>query len=649
MQAREPGIIDLRWLLAGLCLVMALHLHHFALWVTLSVLVLIAWRYLLAHYRRPLPRIYILMPLTIIAGIGIMLNYRGLFGRDASVELLALMLTLKLMEAKTRRDFLLLIFGGYFLTVTTFLFTQTMAYGAAMLLATFTLTATLVGVSHPNGNLHWRFQAKTAASLLAQGAPIMLALFLLFPRVPGPLWGIPQDANKGMSGLSDTMEPGEISELTLSGDIAFRVQFEGKLPPPNQLYWRGPVLWHYDGRSWTMANPKLQLPAESLQLRGSPTRYTITMEPSNRSSMLLLDMPSQLPDNSTTSADLQVLAKSPIRQRIRYQASSHLDYALARDAHPRALQLNLQIPDFDNPRSRALAQSWVDAGKTPEAIVQTALDMFRDGEFYYTLRPPRLGRQPIDDFLFNTRRGFCEHYAGTFVYLMRAAGVPARVVTGYQGGELNPVGDYLIVRQSDAHAWAEVWLDGRGWVRVDPTGAVSPSRIEYGIETAIPDESPLPLLASNKFPLLKKMYLNLDAIDNAWNHWVLDYNQKRQMEFLSSLAGSKLSWQDLAIAMMVAVGVVVLLLSYFVVRVHPARKDELQRLYAVFLRKLQRRGVTHEPQEGPLDFAARAGRALPQQAGQIARITDLYTQMRYRDRTTPESTELLKWLIKTFK
>ncbi|MDX9951151.1 MAG: DUF3488 and transglutaminase-like domain-containing protein [Methylophilaceae bacterium] len=649
MQAREPGIIDLRWLLAGLCLVMALHLHHFALWVTLSVLVLIAWRYLLAHYRRPLPRIYILMPLTIIAGIGIMLNYRGLFGRDASVELLALMLTLKLMEAKTRRDFLLLIFGGYFLTVTTFLFTQTMAYGAAMLLATFTLTATLVGVSHPNGNLHWRFQAKTAASLLAQGAPIMLALFLLFPRVPGPLWGIPQDANKGMSGLSDTMEPGEISELTLSGDIAFRVQFEGKPPPPNQLYWRGPVLWHYDGRSWTMANPKLQLPAESLQLRGNPTRYTITMEPSNRSSMLLLDMPGQLPDNSTASADLQVLAKSPIRQRIRYQASSHLDYTLARDAHPRALQLNLQIPDFDNPQSRALAQSWVDAGKTPEAIVQTALDMFRDGEFYYTLRPPRLGRQPIDDFLFNTRRGFCEHYAGTFVYLMRAAGVPARVVTGYQGGELNPVGDYLIVRQSDAHAWAEVWLDGRGWVRVDPTGAVSPSRIEYGIETAIPDESPLPLLASNKFPLLKKMYLNLDAIDNAWNHWVLDYNQKRQMEFLSSLAGSKLSWQDLAIAMMVAVGVVVLLLSYFIVRVHPARKDELQRLYAVFLRKLQRRGVTHEPQEGPLDFAARAGRALPQQAAQIARITDLYTQMRYRDRTTPESTELLKWLIKTFK
>ncbi|PKO63945.1 MAG: DUF3488 domain-containing protein [Betaproteobacteria bacterium HGW-Betaproteobacteria-16] len=649
MRAKEPDIIDLRWLLLGLCLVMALHLHHFAGWVAISITVLIAWRYLLAHYRRPMPSIFILMPLTVLAGLGILLTYRGLFGRDASVELLALMLTLKLMEAKTRRDFLLLIFGGYFLTVTTFLFTQSMAYGAAMLLATFTLTGTLVGISHPNGRLPWHFQAKTAAILLAQGAPIMLALFLLFPRVPGPLWGIPQDANKGMSGLSDTMEPGEISELTLSGDIAFRVQFEGKPPPPNQLYWRGPVLWHYDGRSWTMASSRLQLPTESLQVRGSPSRYTITMEPSNRSSMLLLDMPTVLPDNSTVSVDLQVLSKSLIRQRMRYQASSHLDYTLERDANPRALELNLQIPDFTNPKSRALAQSWIDAGKSPEAIVQTALDMFRDGEFFYTLRPPRLGSQPIDDFLFNTRRGFCEHYAGTFVYLMRAAGVPARVVTGYQGGELNPVGEYFIVRQSDAHAWAEVWLEGKGWIRVDPTGAVSPSRIEYGIETAMPNENPLPLLASNKFPLLKKMYLNLDAIDNAWNHWVLDYNQKRQMEFLSSLAGSKLSWQDLAIAMIVAVGAIGMLLSYFIIRENPTKKDELQRIYAAFLRKLQRKGIMRRPQEGPLDFGERASQALPKQAGQIAKITDLYTQMRYRDRKTPESTELLKWLIKTFK
>jgi transglutaminase-like putative cysteine protease len=649
MRTKEPDIFDLRWLLLGLCLVMALHLHHLAGWVALSITVLIVWRYLLAHYRRPMPRIFILMPLTVFAGLGILLTYRGLFGRDASVELLALMLTLKLMEARTRRDFLLLVFGGYFLTVTTFLFTQSMAYGAAMLLATFTLTATLVGISHPKGRLPWHFQAKTAAILLAQGAPIMLALFLLFPRVPGPLWGIPQDANRGMSGLSDTMEPGEISELTLSGDIAFRVQFEGKPPPPSELYWRGPVLWHYDGRSWTMANSKLELPAESLQVHGSPTHYSITMEPSNRNSMLLLDMPTQLPENSTASADLQILAKSPIRQRIRYQATSHLDYTLAADAHPRTLAINLQLPDFTNPKSRALAQSWVDAGKNPEAIVQSALDMFREQEFIYTLRPPRLGKNPVDDFLFNTRRGFCEHYAGTFVYLMRAAGIPARVVTGYQGGELNPVGEYLIVRQSDAHAWAEVWLEGKGWLRVDPTGAVSPSRIEYGIETAIPEENLLPLLARNNNPRLKRIYLNMDAIDHAWNQWVLDYNQERQMEFLSSLAGSKLSWQDLVIVMIVTVTIVGLVLGYFIIRDNPAKKDELQRIYVTFLRKLQRKGIMRRPQEGPLDFSVRASQTLPKQAAQIHKITDLYTQMRYRNRITTESTELLKWLIKTFK
>ncbi|HEY8355210.1 MAG TPA: DUF3488 and transglutaminase-like domain-containing protein [Methylophilaceae bacterium] len=649
MKTRIPGINDVRWLLAGLCLVMILHLHHFAAWVALSVLALLVWRYLLAHFRRPLPRIYILMPLTVLAGIGIMLNYHGLFGRDASVELLALMLGLKLMEARTRRDFLLLIFGGYFLTIAAFLFSQSMASSAVMLVATFTLTATMVGVSHPVGGLDWRFQAKTAASLLLQGIPIMFALFLLFPRVPGPLWSIPQDTGKGMSGLSDTMEPGEISELTLSGEIAFRVQFDGDPPPPSQRYWRGPVLWQFDGRKWTMADADAKWREESLQARGDPVRYTITMEPSNRNFMLLLDMPTQLPADSILRSDRQVLSKDPILRRIRYQATSHPDYTLGRDAAPDALQAALHLPDTGNSRSLALARSWAESGRTPEAIVQTALDMFRENEFYYTLRPPRLGQQPIDEFLFDTRRGFCEHYAGAFVYLMRAAGIPARVVTGYQGGELNPVGNYLIVRQSDAHAWAEVWLQERGWVRIDPTAAVAPSRIEYGIEIAIPNENPLPLLARNSNPRMKSLYLNLDAIDHAWNQWVLDYNQERQMELLSSLTGSRLSWQDLAVAMMVSVVLIVLLLAYFALRGQRLGRDELQRLYGLFLKKLRHKGIIRMPQEGPLAFGRRAANALPQHAERIGRISDLYAQMRYRDHKTAESTELLKWLIRTFK
>jgi len=649
MTNSNPNIVDLRWLLLGLALVMGLHMHHFAFWVSGAVIALAVWRYLIEHFRWNMPRIIILMPLTVFAGLGILLTYRGLFGRDASVELLAVMLMLKLMEARTRRDFVILIFGAYFLTITTFLFTQSMAYGAAMLVSTFVLTATLVGLSHPNGNLHWRFQAKVAGSLMVQAAPIMLALFLLFPRIQGPLWGIPEDANQGMSGLSDDMAPGDISDLTLSGQIAFRVEFEGAAPPNSKLYWRGPVLWHFDGRRWSMASPRLNLPEESLETRGEATKYTVTMEPSNRKSMLLLDMPTELPADTTLTRDYQALKKQPIRTRIRYQASSYLDYNLGADVPERTLELNLQIPDIENPKTKALAQQWIDDGKQPEEIISAALTMFREQGFVYTLRPPRLGNEPIDDFLFNTKEGFCEHFSSSFVYLMRAAGVPARVVTGYQGGELNPVGNYYIVRQSDAHAWAEVWLEEKGWVRVDPTGAVSPSRIESGIEFAMPNENPLPLLARNSFPLLKKLYLNLDAIDNAWNHWVLEYNQKRQMELLSRLAGTKISWEDIAVAMIVSVGIVGLALTFFLLKERPAKKDPTQRIYEKFLRKMKRQGLVRQSHEGPLDFSMRASEHLPNKATEIDLITKIYTELRYRDKQSMDAITLFKQLVSRFR
>lgn len=649
MASSNPSIVDLRWMLLGIALVMGLHIAHFAIWVSISIVALGLWRYAIAHFRWNLPRILILMPLTVFAGLGILLTYRGLFGRDASVELLALMLMLKLMEAKTKRDFVIIIFGGYFLTVTTFLFTQSIAYGAAMLVSTLVLTTALVGLSHPNGTLPWRFQARVSGSLMLQAAPIMLALFLLFPRIPGPLWGIPQDANQGMSGLSDNMSPGNISDLTLSGQIAFRVEFEGTPPPNNKLYWRGPVLWHFDGRTWTMASSRLELPNESLQTRGEATNYTITMEPSNRKSMLLLDMPTKLPANATVTRDYQALSKQPVRTRIRYEASSHLDYTLGADIAERALELNLQIPDIENPRTKALAAQWVDQGKSPEQIVEAALLMFRDDGFVYTLRPPRLGNEPIDDFLFNTKEGFCEHFSSSFVYLMRAAGVPARVVTGYQGGELNPVGNYYIVRQSDAHAWAEVWMKGRGWVRVDPTGAVSATRIEQGIELAMPFDNPLPIYARNNFPLIKEIYRNLDAIDKSWNDWVLDYGQKRQMELLSSIAGSKLSMADIVIVMVVAVALVGMVVTYFILRDNPANQDPLQRIYQKFLRKMQRAGLSRASYEGPVDFGQRAVKHMPDKSSEIKMITKLYTELRYRNRESLELLQLFKELVAKFK
>lgn len=646
---RLPGITDLRWLLLSIGLVMALHVSHLALWTSVLIASFGLWRYLIGKHQWELPGIWILLPITVLGALGIMVSYHGLFGRDASVALLALMLALKLMESRNQRDFILLIFSGYFLTFTAFLFNQSMLVGAFILAPTISLTATLIGVSHASSSIAWRAQTKLAATLLAQAVPVMLVLFFLFPRVPGPLWGVPQDAYRAMTGLSDSMEPGNISQLTLSGTIAFRVQFKGQVPPSDQLYWRGPVLWHFDGRRWQMSSSQSHLPQEIVRTQGPSTAYAITLEPHNRNWLLMLDMPVNVPANTVVSHDMQVLSREPVRTRMRYEGSSNFAYALQENLSPHERELALQIPDDENPRSIELARQWSSHGETADSIVQAALRMYRQQEFVYTLSPPALGADPIDDFLFNTRRGFCEHYAGSFVYLMRAAGVPARVVTGYQGGELNPVGNYLIVRQSDAHAWAEVWLQGRGWVRVDPTAAVAPQRIQRGISSALPQSDVLPILARKDYPWLRKLYLNWDALNNGWNQWVLGYDQQRQLDLLSRLAGSTLSWQDLVIALMAAAGSTLLVISYFLLRGKRQKVDPLQRLYIEFLRKLERTGLKRYSHEGPVDFSKRAMHRLPAKAGAIRQITEIYTTMRYHSNSSPQALETLKHMVKTFR
>jgi transglutaminase-like putative cysteine protease len=637
---------DLQWLLLSLALVAGLHAANIAIWVTALIAAAGLWRYLIETRGWQLPRAILLLPLTALVTVGILVTYRGLFGRDASVALLAIMLALKLMETQTRRDTILLVFGGYFLTITAFLFNQSMLVGAFMLLPLIALTAALVGCSHPNGNLDWRFQTRLSGSLLAQAAPLMLVMFLLFPRVPGPLWGVPRDAYQGMTGLSDFMEPGAISQLSLSGATAFRVEFMDEVPSNSQLYWRGPVLWNFDGRTWHM--DKSILPAETLLVKSEPARYAVTLEPHNRNWLLMLDMPTGLPEEALQSHDRQVLSKRPVRIRIRYEGASVYSYVIGPELDDQKREMALQLPPLSNQQSRALARQWVSEGKTHEQIVQAALTMFREQEFVYTLTPPGLGVNSVDEFLFNTRSGFCEHYAGSFVFLMRAAGVPARVVTGYQGGELNPVGNYLIVRQSDAHAWAEVWLEGRGWLRVDPTAAVAPQRIESGI-SSVPAAEALPVLARRDFSLLRKLYLNWDALNNGWNQWVLGYNKERQMELLSRLTGSQLSWRDLAVALIVFVSGVLFAIAFFLLREGRSRADPLQKLYAQFLRKLEKAGLQRQRHEGPHDFGRRAAHRLPAQAHAIEDITNAYINLRYNSDLHPEALASLKQRIKAFR
>jgi protein-glutamine gamma-glutamyltransferase len=634
----------LYWLLASLALILAIHAPNLPIWVSAVSAGFIAWRYFAIKNPALMPNRWFLAMLSICTGFGILLNFHS-FGRDASLSLLVLMTVLKLLETRMLRDYMLTIMLTYFLIGNLFLFNQSILTFALSIPPLILLTATLINISL-KAPQNWQFLAKLAGKLLLQSVPVMLILFVLFPRIPGPLWGIPQDAYSGMSGLGDNLKFGEISNLTQNSSVAFRVQFKGNLPGNNLLYWRGPVLWHQNKNEWLMPSKKIGLRNEILVTEGAPIEYTITLEPHNRTWLLLLDMPTLAPAGTSFTHDYSAVSNEPVRTRIRYSASSHSTYKLSVVLSEREQTLSLQLTEGENLKTFALAKTWQNLN--PEQKIQQALQMFRQQNFIYTLRPPILRDNPIDAFLFNTKKGFCEHYATSFVYLMRAAGVPARIVTGYQGGELNPNGNYLIVRQSDAHAWAEVWLENKGWVRIDPTAAVSPERVEQGISEALRDSDELPLLARNSFPLLKKAFLNFDSINNGWNQWVLGYDDKTQMEFLNNLTGKKLGLSDLVFAMMGAIMLVMLATSYFLFRQMKAQLSPAQQVYQQYLKKLKRANLQPNIGEGALDFAARAAQQLPSQQQSILQIAASYNALQYSDSAQPTLLAELKQLILEF-
>jgi protein-glutamine gamma-glutamyltransferase len=656
------------WLLLSLSITFTLYAFNLENWVPACFVVFAIWRYLIEKNNWAYPKLWLRLPLTIAGGIAVLVTYGSLFGRDASVGLLAVMISMKLLETRTKRDFIVMVVLSYFLTVNILLFTQTIWVFLAVLLALTGLTACLISVSHQSKQTTispqiWKVQAKLAGKLLLQATPIMLVLFVLFPRIPGPIWGIPQDAYNGMTGLSDSMEPGNISQLSLSSKIAFRVEFKSAIPANNLLYWRGPVLWHQEGRRWQMTSDNIPLPTESVETLGDATDYTITLEPHNRNWLLMLDLPeiasSTLPTEAHIKHDMQVLSKEPIRTRIRYQGHSYLHYKLGAKLSEHERTLALQLLEDENPKTRQLAAKWVSENKSPIAIVEDTLSMFREQAFVYTLAPPILGKEPVDDFLFNTKRGFCEHYASSFVYLMRAAGVPARIVTGYQGGEINPNGNYLIVRQSDAHAWAEVWLQDKGWVRVDPTSAVSPDRIESGIGAALLDSNLLPLLSRKDYPMLKKFYMNWDAVNNGWNQWVLGYDQEKQLALLKKLINKDIAWEDIGLILVIAMITLMLFVSYLLLRNHGIALNPTNKAYQQFLKKLSKAKVVKLPHEGAINFGRRAAELLPKHAIEIKEISQLFSELQYakpkiiHENTSTLNNErtlnLLKQLIKKLK
>ena len=624
-EQRQASARELAWLIASFAVVLAPHALRAPWWLTLLTLCLYGWRVYCALSRAPLPSRWLLFGIAAVAMMAIWFESRTLFGRTPGILLLVVFSGLKLLETRSHRDAAVATFLGYFLIITNFLYTQSIPTAVAMGAGLLMLTAALVGLSAPARPL--RTNLRTAAVLLAHAAPAALALFLLFPRVQGPLWGLPQDAHAGVSGLSDTMAPGNLSRLALSDAIAFRAEFDGAPPPQRLLYWRGPVLWDFDGRTWSMG-PAFLAPYSPPQAGGPIYRYSVVLEAHNREWLFALETPASLPERARFSADGQVLSQIPVRGRIRYDLSSIAVNETRPGEQATLLRRGLRLPEGFNPRALALAQQWRATSATDAEVLVQALAHLRHGSFVYTLEPPLLGENSVDDFLFNSKAGFCEHFSSAFVFLMRAAGIPARVVTGYQGGDINPVDRIVTVRQSDAHAWAEIYLSGRGWVRIDPTAAAAPIRIDSGLAGAVPDNESLPYFLRTHLEWLRGARYQWEALAHKWNVWVLGYNPDRQRDLLGFVGIPDADWRALTATLFVVLGLLTITLLAWSLR-RLARPDPVQLAWRAFCRKLAARGLDRAPHEGPRDYSTRAARALPGSRRAILRIGTLYIRLRY--------------------
>ncbi len=604
------------------------HFFHMPLWVTGFTFFAVAWRSAQSvGYVGGIPR-WMLVPLVVVGGISVFAQYWTIVGRDPGLALLTVMTAFKFLEAKTHRDILILIFLCYFLLATHFLFGQSILIAAYMFGTLLIITSTLITINQRDNSIPLTSRLKSASKLVALSIPVMIILFVLVPRIPGPLWGLTQEQRGGITGLSDTMSPGAISDLINSNDVAFRVTFDGDIPPQKKLYWRGPVMVNFDGRTWSQTEHQ-KVTRINREQSSELSRYTITLEPHGKKWLFGLDIPVQIPSDSYMNTEFQITSNKLVNDLKRYSLSSQLNYRLGLDVSPEYLMLADTVHQTRNPQTLALGQKWSRQFNSDIEIVNHALNMFSTEEFVYTLKPPRLGKHSSDEFLFQTRRGFCEHYASSFALLMRAAGIPSRIVTGYQGGELNQVGNYLIVRQSDAHAWTEVWLEQKGWVRFDPTAAVSPDRIEQGLDQALLD-SASSFKIGNRSPLLSKLMYSWDNLQHNWNDMILNYDHQKQSSFLKQLGLGIKSTGDMIIALVICL--VLITGTYWLIaryRERPAAIANYEKIINRLLKKLSRSGYKKLPSEHVYEFLSRIKQQQNFDDSQLTKIFETYSKIKY--------------------
>ena len=624
-----PGREDdraLGWAAAALGGGMLLHVDRVPAWVSAVALVFLVWRLAAARARLTLPGTVARVLLAALVAVAVLLRFHTLNGLAAGTALLILMAALKLLETWRRRDRLVLVGAGLFLLLAACLDRQSLLRAPLYLAEAWLCCAALAVVA--TDGFPGRAALALAGRTLLYALPLAVLLFVFFPRLTGSFWSLPRGA-EALTGLSDTMSPGSIGELTTSYDIAFRARFEGALPPPEQRYWRGPVLHDFDGATWTRGVGASAAPWE---FTGRSYRYHVALEPSHHRWWFALDIPAQSPDPGVLlTHDYELRAARPVTDPTDYEA---LSYTAAHSAEPLSdwdrLE-NTALPRGRNPRSLALAHDLRARAGGDAAFVAAVLGFLRSGGFVYSLEPEKLGPEQIDDFLFRTRTGFCGHYASAFTVLMRAGGVPARVVTGYLGGEWNPVGGYLVVRQSDAHAWVEVWLSGSGWRRVDPTAAVAPERLTRGLLDLLPEAMSAPTRLLRGAPWLLGLLQRWDAANAWWNERVVKFDYSTQLNLLERLGLRSADAQALGWAFVAALLGWLALIAWQMRggAGRAAPPDPVARAYARLCRKLARAGTARAPHQGPLDYGAALAAAQPALAGEAQPLLALYARLRY--------------------
>ena len=629
------------WIIISLFALVTPHASRLPIWILALYAVAVIWRLQVHRGRWSFPGRWVKVVMILSGFVGIYASYGSFVGLEPTVALLLIAFALKLLELSHRKDAYVLLFLGYFICLTQFLFSQDLLVTLYALVSVTVVTTALVAIHRPGEHQFKLGTLRVASVMLLQALPLMIVLFFLFPRF-GPLWTVPIKNHTAKTGMSDFMKPGDVASLSQSADVAFRVKFDGEIPVKSALYWRGLVLSRIEQGVWSALSfydlPANQLRPQEVIIGGEPIRYNVIMEPTQQKWLYGLKYARSDTRTVMQTSDFRLFSPTLIETEFMYTVDSWTDVPVEETLSDWRRTTETQLPPTGNAKTRKLSLELREQAGSNAAFVDLVLDRFRVEPYVYTLRPGLLPEQDsIDAFLFQSQRGFCEHYASAFVFMMRAAGVPARVVAGYQGGEINPINKTVIVHQFDAHAWAEVWLASRGWVRVDPTAAISPLRIEFGLEEAMASEGSFlstMLLSPARYrsiPLLNLLRLRYDALTYRWQTWVVGFDSERQFNLLRSFFGETTA-KAFAIVLLGSWALVLLPVAISLFRapdIEPVRP--LAKHYRIFCKRLARLDLIRGAGETPSQFAQRVAEEFPDYAEQLWQITDLYNQLAYAD------------------